>query len=333
MIQNTGNSKQNKTFTCIECNQIYNKNQRFEQTPICISCATENGLTKILQEERMNSSNSEDDIQATVKDTKIDRADELMPIKETSDKGKEMKIDCKVTEDDWEKLPGGEFLMGSAIDEPSHADDERIHRVDIKAFKIMSTPVTFEQYDVFCTATGRDPVADKGWGRGSRPVIYVSYWDAVDYAIWLSTQTTWSCRLPTEAEWEYACRAGSDTPFNTGHIITCAQANYDGIYTYGQGVRSISRWRTLPVRSFPENEWGIADMHGNIWEWCSSEYDPDYSGLEMMDASFDRMNNVPRSLRGGSWHSRPEFLRSACRYRFEPVECGYEWGFRLVCSE
>ena len=220
--------------------------------------------------------------------------------------------------------------MGSPESELGRGGDERLHSVDVDTFEIMSSVVTFDQYDIFCKMTGRNSLGDRGWGRDRYPVISVSYWDAVDYALWLSEQTGWNCRLPTEAEWEYASRAGQSTVFHVGNDISCAQANYDGIHAYNAGNRGISRWKTTPVRSFKPNVWGLYDMSGNVWEWCSSEYDADYSGLEVMDASFDRMSRIPRSLRGGGWHSRPNFLRSASRYRFEPDETNIEWGFRLV---
>lgn len=343
-----------EVFTCSDCHHEFKVSQKFENTSVCFSCAEISGISQRLRKKRTQ------EYEQFIKNSMIAPVqDNVLTIKaQSSSKHKILDVDkqanvmsvannkrsvavsgnannneLKITDVDWINVSGGEFFMGSPVDEEGRGGDECLHRLEIAPFKIMATAVTFEQYDAFCAETGREQINDKGWGRGLRPVVYVSYWDAVDYAAWLSEQTGWLCRLPTEAEWEYACRAGTSTAFNTGKSISGAQANYDGLYTYAGGTRAISRWKTVPVASFPANAWGIYDMHGNVWEWCASEYDSDCSGLEKMDASSDRMNNMPRPLRGGSWHSRPVYLRSACRYRFMPDERSYEWGFRLVCTE
>jgi len=345
-------SKELESFVCTVCNQSYSRAKNYEGQAICIHCAETDEAVNEISEQVVESSNLSvviemlsDDNDAVnregiqdkellhenslLKDNIEMNSNEKAAMTDKTTKRNELKIEGT----DWVDLPSGEFLMGSPMDEQGRGDDEGLHRVELDTFKIMATAVTFEQYDSFCQATGRELVIDKGWGRAKRPVIYVSYWDAVDYAKWLSEQTGWHCRLPTEAEWEYACRCGSNTPFNTGEGILGGRANYDGLYTYVGGIRANSRWMTMPVGSFPANIWGLYDMHGNVWEWCASEYDADYSGLEQMDASLDRMNNIPRSLRGGSWHSRPALLRSAYRYRFLPDDSSYEWGFRLVRVE
>ena len=234
----------------------------------------------------------------------------------------------KIEENDWTTIPAGTFLMGSA--DAGIDSDEHLHEVTVSDFKILKTPVTFEQYDAFCEETGKPKYNDCKWGRNNRPVIYVSYWDAVDYAQWLSTKTGWECRLPTEAEWEYACRANTDTEYNTGKTITTAQANYDGETPYLLASTGISRNKTMPVKTFPENAFGLYEMHGNVSEWCASEYDPSYSGSEQIDGSLDRSNNIPRALRGGSWNNSLDELRSATRHKSNPTKRSNEWGFRLV---
>jgi formylglycine-generating enzyme required for sulfatase activity len=161
-------------------------------------------------------------------------------------------------------------------------------------------------------------------------VIHVSYWDAVDYADWLSERTGRPCRLPTEAEWEYACRAGTTTPFWTGETLTMEQVNYH--YAYGSGPEGVYRRQTTPVRLFPPNPWGLHDMHGNVWEWCASAYDADYTARERHDASRDRANDGPRSLRGGSWVDQPARMRSAVRGRYAPSGRFSFTGFRLARS-
>jgi formylglycine-generating enzyme required for sulfatase activity len=240
--------------------------------------------------------------------------------------------DLGIPADAWASIPGGEFLMGSPEGEEGRRDDERPHRVRVAAFQMLKTPVTFAMFDAFCAATGRESPRDQGWGRADRPVINVSYWDAVDYANWLSERTGQICRLPTEAEWEYACRAGTTTPFWTGETLTTEQANYDGESAYGSGPKGVYRDQTTPVRLFPPNPWGLHDMHGNVCEWCASAYDADYTGREWHDASRDRTNDGPRSLRGGAWNIGPAWVRSAYRTRSAPTYRYNVTGFRLARS-
>jgi len=233
-----------------------------------------------------------------------------------------------VEDTDWVTIAAGEFMMGSL--DAAEDSDEQLHDVSVSGFRILKTAVTFEQFDVFCKETGRGKYSDCKWGRGNRPVIFVSYWDAVDYAKWLSHATGWQCRLPTEAEWEYACRAGTETTFNTGNTISTAQANYDGDSPHLMISKGISRHKTMPIGTFLGNAWGLFEMHGNVCEWCASEYDPYYNGSEQLDGSTDRSNDVPRVLRGGSWNTRLETLRSAARMQSNPENRSNEWGFRLV---
>jgi formylglycine-generating enzyme required for sulfatase activity len=167
-------------------------------------------------------------------------------------------------------VPAGKFKMGSPAGEEGRSDDEGPrHPVEIaKAFAVGRYEVTFAEWDA-CVAgggcNGHQP-ADEGWGRGRRPVINVSWNDAKSYVTWLSKKTGKPYRLLSEAEWEYAARAGTTSPFHFGATITPDQANYDGTYTYGAGPKGVYRRKTVPVGSFPANDFGLSDMHGNVWE-------------------------------------------------------------------
>ncbi len=226
-------------------------------------------------------------------------------------------------------IPGGRFLMGSPPNELERKDSERPHEVGIEPFALGKYEVTFEEYDRFASATNRDKPEDGGWGRGRRPVISVTWFDAAAYAEWLSRQTGQSYRLPTEAEWEYACRAGATTPFYFGTTISTEQANYDGNYTYGGGQKGVYRQKTVEVGQFSANAWGLYDMHGNVWEWTGSGYDEKYGGAELRIVS-DPNAGGPRVLRGGSWDVEPLGLRSAARVGGGPRDWYGLVGFRLA---
>ena len=137
-------------------------------------------------------------------------------------------------------------------------------------------------------------------------------------------------RLPTEAEWEYACRAGTITPFYFGETISTDQANYDGNYVYGQGRKGVYRERTVPVKSFPPNPWGLYGMHGNVWEWVSDWYGAKYYASSPSKDPQGPSNGQYRVLRGGSWGGKPKALRSAARRGTFPAGRGNCGGFRLV---
>ncbi|MDG4551118.1 MAG: SUMF1/EgtB/PvdO family nonheme iron enzyme [Candidatus Contendobacter sp.] len=230
-------------------------------------------------------------------------------------------------------IPAGSFTMGSSADEPERQPDERQHDVRINGFAMGQYEVTFEEYDRFCTATGREKPSDQGWGRGRRPVINVDWNEAVTYAEWLSKQTSKQYRLPTEAEWEYAARAGTTTPFWTGRCVTTDQVNYDGRFGYGSpdcGAKTdVYRGKTLPVGSFKPNPWGLYDTMGNVWELTCSAYEEYYNGAEERCSTKDT-DRV--AVRGGSWYRYPNRVRSALRSWDDPTDRDYHQGFRLARS-
>jgi len=217
-------------------------------------------------------------------------------------------------------IPAGTFTMGSPASEVGRRSDETQHQVTLSAFKMSKYEVTFEQYDLFCDATGRSKPNDEGWGRGNRPVINVSWHDATAFAEWMG------CRLPTEAEWEYACRAGTTTPFSTGNNLTTSQANYDGNYPYNNNAKGEYRKKTLQVGSFAANAYGLFDMHGNVWEWCSDWYG-DYSTSAQTNPK-GASSGSHRVIRGGSWIINAPSCRAADRYDITPVYRNSTIGFR-----
>ena len=231
-------------------------------------------------------------------------------------------------------VPAGSFMMGSPEDEVERAQDEGPqHRVAFaRPFAVGRTEVTFEQWDA-CVADGgcghapRDP----GWGRGKRPVVNVS-WDDItgQYLPWLSRKTGQTYRLPTEAEWEYAARAGTRTPFHTGDHITTDDANFDGTGSYAGSARGVYRQKTLEAGSFKPNAFGLHDMHGNVWEWVADCFAEGYDGAAVDGSARGGPPGCARVLRGGSWIDRPRVLRSAYRGHLSAQARFIYRGFRLA---
>ena len=220
-------------------------------------------------------------------------------------------------------IPGGCFQMGSPESEPEKRSDEQQHEVCVEAFQMGQYEVTFAEYDVFAEATGREKPADEGWGRDRQPVVNVSWEDATAYAAWLSDRTGQNYRLPTEAEWEYAARAGRETAYWWGPDIGQGNANCGGCG---------SQWdfnQTAPVGSFKPNAFDLYDTAGNVYEWTCSIYDENYEGGEQACAAVDQEGG--RVLRGGSWGGNPQWLRSADRSNYGwPANRHGSVGFRLA---
>lgn len=223
---------------------------------------------------------------------------------------------------EWVSIPSGTFTMGSPDDEVERSNDETEHEVTLSAFKMSKYEITFEQYDMFCEATEREKPSDEGFGRGKRPVINVSWYDAVAFAEWMG------CRLPTEAEWEYACRAGTTTPFYTGLNLKTSEANYDGNYPYNNNKKGKFLDKTMTVGNYKPNEWGLYDMHGNVWEWCNDVM-ADYSVSAQTDPKGPDIGKQ-RVLRGGSWRGYADYCRCAIRLGAKPEAISPGAGFRVV---
>jgi formylglycine-generating enzyme required for sulfatase activity/DNA anti-recombination protein RmuC len=219
-------------------------------------------------------------------------------------------------------IPAGKFRMGD-IQGGGESNEQPVHEVSIKSFAMGRYEVTFAEYDKFAEATGRTKPSDKGWGRGNRPVINVSWHDATAYAKWLTEQTGHQYRLPTEAEWEYAARAGTETKYWWGNDIGKNRAACDGCGAkWGWDAKRM----TAPVGSFKPNPFGLYDTAGNVWEWTCSEYEGRYTGKEQRCAkSAGRF-----AVRGASWFIEAWRARSANRYRGTPTNRNGNYGVRLV---
>jgi formylglycine-generating enzyme required for sulfatase activity len=213
-------------------------------------------------------------------------------------------------------IPAGSFRMGD-IQGGGYDNEQPVHEVSVGQFAMGKYEVTFAEYDKFADATGREKPDDEGWGRGNLPVMNVTWYDATAYAEWLSNQTGKQYRLPTEAEWEYAARAGTETKYWWGNEIDKSKANYN---------RNLGK--TSPVGSYAANQFGLYDTSGNLWEWTCSEYENPYNGKEKV--CLDKNSNKNRVLRGGSWDVYPWYVRTAYRYWFSPVSRNDYSGFRVV---
>jgi formylglycine-generating enzyme required for sulfatase activity len=237
-------------------------------------------------------------------------------------------------------LPAGAFLMGSPASERGRDKNEGPQRkVTLPAFAMGKHEVTFAEWDA-CVAEGgcAHKPADQGWGRGRRPVINVSWHDAVEFTAWLARKTGKPYRLPSEAEWEYAARAVTNpsapyTPFATGPTINYRQANYDANFVYGTGGKmGIYRQKTVEVGSLPRNAFGLHEMHGNVWEWVGDCYRDSYEGAPGDGSAVKAASCALRVLRGGAWNYHPQLLRSAYRYATPPDVRLENFGFRVARS-
>ena len=216
-------------------------------------------------------------------------------------------------------VPAGQLTMGSARDEPDRSPEEGPQHTVIfaKPFAVGRFAVTFEQWDACVAAGGCDghvPL-DQGWGRGRRPVINVSWYDAKSYVAWLARSTGADYRLLSEAEWEYVARAGTTTPFWWGAALSTVHANYDGSVVSAANAAGEYRRQTLPVDTFEPNPWGLYQVHGNVYDWIEDCFNETYQGAPADGSAWTTGDCYRRGHRGGSWFSNPWALRSAARNR------------------
>ncbi|THB69226.1 MAG: PEGA domain-containing protein [Gammaproteobacteria bacterium] len=218
----------------------------------------------------------------------------------------------------------GTFMMGDLLGD-GNRDEKPVHKVTIKdPFAIGRYEVTFDEYDYFARQTGRELPDDNGWGRQNRPVINVSWEDAQEYVKWLSAQTGKKYRLPTESEWEFVARAGTETLYSWGDESGVRNANCKNCG---------SEWdnsKTSPVGSFAPNEYGLYDVHGNVWEWTQDCVTRNYNNSpkdESADLSGDCKSRI---LRGGSWMSKARLVNSSNRGKSNIEDRTLQYGFRVV---
>ncbi|NEO27622.1 MAG: formylglycine-generating enzyme family protein, partial [Kamptonema sp. SIO4C4] len=258
-------------------------------------------------------------------------------------------------------IPAGQFMMGAPESEEGSQDDERPqHQVTVPSFFMGKTPITQAQWRQVASfpKVQRDLDPDPSHFKGDdRPVEKVSWYDALEFCARLSQQTGQNYRLPSEAEWEYACRAGTTTPFYFGATITTDLANYRGTdWTndegktypsfYGNGPRGEYREETTSVGTFPPNAFGLYDLHGNVWEWCADPWHDNYNDAPQDGRVWDKNDNRYQNLsdhlaeflkdernhilRGGSWYLIPVNCRSANRYDYVPGSLSDDVGFRVA---
>jgi formylglycine-generating enzyme required for sulfatase activity len=203
---------------------------------------------------------------------------------------------------DMVSIPGGTFMMG---DTRHHQDEQPLHPVTISPFYMGKYPITQAQY--------RSIMGDNaGFGVGADyPIENISWHDAIEFCTKLSQLTGKTYTLPTEAQWEYACRAGTNTAFHFGDTITPDLANYNGDFPYGGAPRGENRERATPVGMFPANAFGLYDMHGNVWEWCLDVYQPSYQGAPTDGSAIETSlaDDPKRVMRGGAW----DYVAKGCR--------------------
>ena len=243
-------------------------------------------------------------------------------------------------------IPPGRFWMGSPEDEPQ--EPVRItaegpqHLLQLQGFFLAQTPITQAQWRQ--VAYWKPNKGERAWSQklnpnpsrfqgDQRPVEQVSWVDAMEFCHRLSQRTGRNYTLPSEAQWEYACRAGTISPFHCGSTISTKLANYDGIKVYGGWREGEYRQQTTDVTTFPANPWGLHDMHGNVWEWCADHWHGNYEGAPEDGRAWieEGYEHEGRLLRGGSWIGPPAFCRSAYRDDSHPDDRSDNFGFRVCC--
>jgi formylglycine-generating enzyme required for sulfatase activity len=223
-------------------------------------------------------------------------------------------------------IPGGSCFVGSRTSQ-GFGDEHPIHNVRLAPFLMSKYAVTQEQWK----AVMGKPHSCRCEGP-KRPVDRASWDEATEFCAKLAAMTGRAYRLPSEAEWEYACRAGTATPFHFGETITTDLANYVGEHTFLDEPKGVYRHVTVDVGSFPPNAFGLHEMHGNVWEWCADGWHDDYVGAPIDGSVWKGGDGSLRVVRGGCWHDPPNLLRSASRMKFAHDEGEVFVGFRVALT-
>jgi formylglycine-generating enzyme required for sulfatase activity len=234
-------------------------------------------------------------------------------------------------------IPGGKFWMGSPETEAERDPNEGPrHLVAIASFSLSQFPITQAQWRIVASwpkvkrSLSLYPADFEG---DDRPVEQVTWYDCMEFCARLSQYTGQTYRLPSEAEWEYACRAGTTTPFHCGDTLAPDLANYDGNFVYGEGATGAYRQQTTSIRSFRyANPFGLFDMHGNVWEWCLDSWHDSYQEAPVDGRAWEDLDQPYHVLRGGAWYCLPGLCRSAQRHWNQPDTGGSGIGFRVVCE-
>ncbi|MGB3975072.1 MAG: formylglycine-generating enzyme family protein [bacterium] len=242
--------------------------------------------------------------------------------------GKEVKIKIDDTISlEMVFVPSGTFQMGSPKTDRIRRDDEKlVHAVELDGFWMGKFEITQAQYEAI---TGKNPSKYKG---KNLPVEKVTWNDAVEFCKLLSEKTELSFTLPTEAQWEYACRAGSTTVFAFGDCLEASDANFDGTYPLRTCPKGDYLMQTWDVGSGKPNAWGLYDMHGNVWEWCLDWYAKEYSTDASSRNPTGPIEGENRVFRGGCWNSDAGNCRSAARFSALPTASGEIVGFRVALN-
>lgn len=235
------------------------------------------------------------------------------------------------------ELTGEAYLMGDHAGVGDN-DERPVHQVLVPTFSISQYEITFNEYEPFAKASGRAVPDDEGWGRGKRPVVNVSWDDAVAYTEWLSKKTGKDYRLPTESQWEFAARAGALTLFSNGNNAeqVCEVGNIADQSTTGAGLDwsvtacTDGQVYTAEVGGKRPNAYGLYDLHGNVWEWTADCYKTTYQGAPDDGAAVDSYNCAQRVVRGGSFQQPANSARLSNRERLAPANKAENVGFRIV---
>jgi len=223
------------------------------------------------------------------------------------------------------EIPGGMYHMGSQHGE-GYADETPRHLVTLAPFLLGQAPVTQAQW---AAVMGKEQYTR--FHGPALPVDNVSWLDTAEFCRKLSKKSGLNYRLPSEAQWEYACRAGAQAPFSTGDTITTDYANYVGEHMYWEEPRGVYRHVPTPAGTFPPNPFGLYDMHGNLWEHCADRWHADYSGAPIDGSAWEQGGESGfRVARGGSWHEPPTNCRAATRLRVDEREREDYYGFRVL---